>query len=322
MHVSPLNWEKESNMLKNTYPRVIIIAIFSLLLNQSPAIAAGRASDTVNTILSGAGIPSASTGINGDFYIDTKSMSFYGPKKNNRWPIPTSLRGPAGPIGPSGIDGKTGASGSTSDGKVGATGATGLKGETGATGPAGPKGDTGATGAAGPAGIKGDTGATGAAGPAGVKGETGAKGDAGSGGATAVLVGNLNFANLINGIAGSSTVSTGFGNFSATKSYLVDVLIYATNLSMPPFSLKVNFTSSSGASIISTKYIVTDGSSYRSSSSTYEYSIYAKVIVNGSAETSNFNLIATVTCGESTGSPSTKLTVSGDYVAQEIGTIN
>ena len=300
-------------MLKDTYPRVIIIAIFSLLLNQSPAIAAGRASNTANTILSGAGIPSATTGINGDFYIDTKSMSFYGPKKNNRWPIPTSLRGPAGPIGPSGIDGKTGASGSTSDGKVGATGATGLKGETGATGPAGPKGETGATGAAGPAGVKGDTGATGA---------TGAKGDAGSGGATAVLVGNLNFANLINGIAGSSTVSTGFGNFSATKSYLVDVLIYATNLSMPPFSLKVNFTSSSGASITSTKYIVTDGSSYRSSSSTYEYSIYAKVIVNGSAETSNFNLIATVTCGESTGSPSTKLTVSGDYVAQEIGTIN
>jgi hypothetical protein len=276
-------------MLKNTYPRVIIIAIFSLLLNQSPAIAAGRASDTVNTILSGSGIPSATTGINGDFYIDTKSMNFYGPKKNNRWPIPTSLRGPAGPIGPSGIDGKTGASGSTSDGKVGATGA------------------------AGPAGIKGDTGATGA---------TGAKGDAGSGGSSAVLVGNLNFTNLINGIAGSSTVSTGFGNFSATKSYLVDVLIYATNLSMPPFSLKVNFTSSSGASVISTKYIVTDGSSYRSSSSTYEYSIYAKVIVNGSAETSNFNLIATVQCGESTGSSSTKLTVSGDYVAQEIGTIN
>ena len=289
MHLSPSNWEKECTMLKNTYPRVIIIAIFSLLLNQSPAIAAGRASDTVNTILSGSGIPSATTGINGDFYIDTKSMNFYGPKKNNRWPIPTSLRGPAGPIGPSGIDGKTGASGSTSDGKVGATGA------------------------AGPAGIKGDTGATGA---------TGAKGDAGSGGSSAVLVGNLNFTNLINGIAGSSTVSTGFGNFSATKSYLVDVLIYATNLSMPPFSLKVNFTSSSGASVISTKYIVTDGSSYRSSSSTYEYSIYAKVIVNGSAETSNFNLIATVQCGESTGSSSTKLTVSGDYVAQEIGTIN
>jgi hypothetical protein len=300
-------------MLKNTHLRVIVIAIFSLLLNQSPALAAGRASDTINTILSGAGVPAATIGINGDFYIDVKGMNFYGPKKNNRWPIPTSLRGPAGPIGPSGIDGKTGAAGSTSDGKVGATGATGLKGDTGATGPAGPKGDTGATGATGPAGVKGETGATGA---------TGAKGDTGSGGASAVLVGNLNFTNLINGIPGSSTVSTGFGNFSATKSYLVDVLIYATNLSMPPFSLKVNFTSSSGSSVISTKYIVTDGSSYRSTSSSYEYSIYAKVVVNGSAETSNFNLIASVQCGESTGSPSTKLTVSGDYVAQEIGTIN
>jgi hypothetical protein len=316
MHLTPLIWEKESKMFKGFFPRLVLFSIISLLLNQSPALAAGRASDTVNTILSGAGVPAATVGINGDFYIDIKSMNFYGPKKNNRWPIPTSLRGPAGPIGPSGVDGKNGVAGSTSDGKVGATGAAGPagpagpKGETGATGPAGPKGDTGATG---PAGIKGDTGATGA---------TGAKGDAGSGGASAVLVGNLSFSGLINGIAGSSTVSSGFGNFSATKSYLVDVLLYATNLSSPPISLKPTFTSSSGAAVITTKYLVSDGSSYRTSSATYEYAIYAKLIVNGSAETSNFNLIATVMCGENTTTGSTKLTVNGDYVAQEIGTIN
>ena len=303
-------------MFKAFFPRLVLFSIISLLLNQSPALAAGRASDTVNTILSGAGVPAATVGINGDFYIDIKSMNFYGPKKNNRWPIPTSLRGPAGPIGPSGVDGKNGAAGSTSDGKVGATGAAGPagpagpKGETGATGPAGPKGDTGATG---PAGIKGDTGATGA---------TGAKGDAGSGGASAVLTGGVTFTNLINGVPGSSTVSAGFGNFAASKLYLVDVLIYATNLSVPPFSLKVNFTSSTGTASVSTKYIVTDGSSYRTSTSTYEYAILAKVIVNGSSETTNFNLIATVQCGESTGTNSTKLTVSGDYVAQEIGSIN
>ena len=100
------------------------------------------------------------------------------------------------------------------------------------------------------------------------------------------------------------------------------MLIYATNLSTPPFSLKVNFTSSTGAAIITTKYLISDGSSYRSSSSLYEYAIFAKLIVNGSAETTNFNLIATVQCGESTGTNSTKLTVNGDYVAQEIGTIN
>ena len=303
-------------MFKGFFPRLVLFSIISLLLNQSPALAAGRASDTVNTILSGAGVPAATVGINGDFYIDIKSMNFYGPKKNNRWPIPTSLRGPAGPIGPSGVDGKNGAAGSTSDGKVGATGAAGPagpagpKGETGATGPAGPKGDTGATG---PAGIKGDTGATGA---------TGATGPAGSGGTSAVLTGGVTFTNLINGIPGSSTVSAGFGNFAASKLYLVDVLIYATNLSVPPFSLKVNFTSSTGTASVSTKYIVTDGSSYRTSTSTYEYAIFAKVIVNGSSETTNFNLIATVQCGESTGTNSTKLTVSGDYVAQEIGSIN
>ncbi|NBO51185.1 MAG: hypothetical protein EBU86_01875 [Actinobacteria bacterium] len=86
--------------------------------------------------------------------------------------------------------------------------------------------------------------------------------------------------------------------------------------------MQVNFTSSTGAAIITTKYLISDGSSYRSSSSLYEYAIFAKLIVNGSAETTNFNLIATVQCGESTGTNSTKLTVNGDYVAQEIGTIN
>ena len=263
--------ERVRKMFKGFFPKLILIALISIHLNQSPAVAAGRASDTLNTILSGAGVPSATLGINGDCYIDTKNMNFYGPKKNNRWPIPTSLRGPAGPIGPAGVDGKNGASGSTSDGKVGATGATGATG---------------------------------------------------SSGSSAIFVGNIGFANLINGVPGSSTVSSGFGNFSATKSYLVDVLIYATNLSTPPFSLKVNFTSSTGAAIITTKYLISDGSSYRQSSSLYEYAIFAKLIVNGSAETTNFNLIATVQCGESTGTNSTKLTVNGDYVAQEIGTIN
>jgi hypothetical protein len=171
----------------------LILVLCTLLLTQPTAYAAGRSTTIANTILSGSGVPESDLGNNGDFYIDIKSMNFYGPKKNNRWPLPTSLRGPAGPIGPSGVDGKNGASGNTADGK------------TGATGPDGPQGP------AGPAGARGETGAT------------GATGATASGGTPAIITGTITFANLINGIAGSSTVSRGFGNFSASKLYLVDV---------------------------------------------------------------------------------------------------
>jgi len=77
--------------------------------------------------LSRNGVPSSTLGIDGDFYIDIKSMNMYGPKVKNKWPLPISLQGPAGPIGPSGVDGKNGSSGSSSS-------------SVGATGPAGPAG--------------------------------------------------------------------------------------------------------------------------------------------------------------------------------------
>ena len=42
---------------------------------------AGRSTTAVvNTILSGKGAPKSSLGINGDLYIDTRSLLIYGPK--------------------------------------------------------------------------------------------------------------------------------------------------------------------------------------------------------------------------------------------------
>ena len=165
---------------------------------------AGRVTDIANTILSGKGAPSASLGLLGDFYIDTSSMNFYGPKTSTKWPTPISLKGPAGPIGPSGIDGKTSASQSGLKGDTGLTGAKGLPGDTGPVGPAGPAGPqgssgpagagsqgatgatglTGAQGPQGPQGATGATGATGAQGPQGATGSTGLKGDTGTTGTT------------------------------------------------------------------------------------------------------------------------------------------
>ncbi len=176
--------------------------------------AAGRVVTTVvNTILSGAAIPTKAIGIDGDFYIDTKNAILYGPKKKGVWKIATSLKqeeiksvttvvgeqggiGATGATGPQGDKGDKGATGNTgangSAGLTGASGATGAKGNdgaTGATGFSGATGSIGATGAVGATGLKGDTGLTGATGTAGAKGDTGLtgatglKGDTGTAGA-------------------------------------------------------------------------------------------------------------------------------------------
>jgi len=179
--------------------------------------AAGRVTTTiVNTIRSGAGIPTKAIGIDGDFYIDTKNANLYGPKKKGVWKITTSLKqaetksvttvageqggmgatGAQGDKGDKGATGNTGAVGAT--GSIGATGAAGAKGNDGATGSTGFSGATGSigvTGATGPAGaqgVKGDTGLTGTAGSQGVKGDAGLtggqglKGDTGTAGAQGV----------------------------------------------------------------------------------------------------------------------------------------
>ena len=85
------------NNLKAKVVSVILVSVFLNQLTPANVIAAGRANAaTTNTIRSGNGVPAVSLGIDGDFYIDLKTMNFYGPKANKRWPIPTSLRGPTG----------------------------------------------------------------------------------------------------------------------------------------------------------------------------------------------------------------------------------
>jgi len=297
--------------------KILLISLITILISPTTVQAAGRTGNTVaNTILSGAGVPAVKLGLNGDFYLDIKSMNFYGPKKNNLWPIPISLKGTTGPVGPSGVDGKNGSSANATAGSAGATGSAGSQGPAGSTGLAGSTGPAGATGAAGPTGLTGAAGATGATGAAGATGASGASVP------VTISTGSITFASLINGIAGTSSNSNAFGSFLAGKIYLVDVLIYATNLDAISYPLKIAFTSNSGSPTISATYLVSYGSSYRTSSARPENSIIAKVLVNASAVEATSSLITTVTCGAQTGGSSQKLTVAGDFFIQEIGAIN
>ena len=187
--------------------KVIVISLIATLISQGSVEAAGRSTATANTILSGSGVPAASIGIDGDFYIDIRTMNFYGPKKNNRWPLPISLKGPAGPIGPSGIDGKNGSSTSSS-------------GTAGAQGPAGPGGPAGPAGSVGPAGPAGPTGATGATGAAGA---TGAKGDTGT--VSSIQSTNLTQWTMSTTTPGGGSESSGFGTLGANKKYYFSIIV-------------------------------------------------------------------------------------------------
>jgi len=215
---------------------------------------AGRTSNAIsNTILNGKGAPLSTLGINGDFYIDTRSLLIYGPKKSNKWPLPQSLQGPAGIAGAdgkNGSEGKTISNASTVAGPTGSQGEKGEKGDKGESGPAGAaglpgaKGETGAAGASGGGG--GTAGATGAQGPIGLTGATGAKGEtgtAGSSGATGSVgakgetgtvgaVGPSNIYtnpipiwNLSTSNAGTYSTSTFFLNFKSGKNYLYSIYL-------------------------------------------------------------------------------------------------
>ena len=205
--------------------KTALITMLITAIATSETYAAGRTAKSIaNTVLSGAGVPAKSLGIDGDFYIDTKSMNMYGPKKNNSWPLPVSLRGPQGPAGIAGSDGKNA---STSSVSAGAAGAAGPQGSAGPAGPAGPKGETGATGPQGPAGPAGSN--TGTVGPAGPKGDTGATGAQGPKGDTGTVPSiqsvNLTQWTMSTATPGGGSESSGFGTLFAGKKYFFSVVV-------------------------------------------------------------------------------------------------
>jgi hypothetical protein len=237
--------------------------------------AAGRSSTAViNTILNGNGAPSNTLGINGDFYIDTRSLMISGPKKNGKWPVARSLQGAngvngidgkngtaaknvttasnvAGPAGPQGERGDKGIDGLP--GGNGGAGIDGLPGAAGAQGPSGPAG-SGATGAQGPTGATGPagSGATGAQGPTGAtgaRGETGTVGtvgDAGARGETGTVgpseVTNISIPTwtLQTATSFGFATSTAFGLLKAGKSYQFSMQLWGTtNSTDSPYSLEL-----------------------------------------------------------------------------------
>ena len=200
--------------------------------------AAGRTTATVaNTILNGKGAPLNSKGINGDFYIDTKNLTLYGPKSNGRWPASQSLQGPQGA---NGSDGKNG-----NDGKAAISSSSG--GSVGVAGPAGPAGPQGETGPAGPQGPAGSSGGGGGSqGPAGATGATGATGPAGQVGPSSTRVSTIPTFSIASSTGFTDNTSSYFETLTAGNSFKFSIVIkgtvnYVTN---EPFGLEIITTNS------------------------------------------------------------------------------
>ena len=110
------------------------IAISTSALSALPANAAGRSATSIpNTILNGKGAPTLSVGINGDFYIDTRSLLISGPKTKGKWPAARSLQGSNGTNGTDGRNGTDAKNVSTASSVAGPAGPQGERGERGGT---------------------------------------------------------------------------------------------------------------------------------------------------------------------------------------------
>jgi len=283
--------------------KILLISLITVLISPTTVQAAGRTSNSVaNTVLSGAGVPSAKLGLNGDFYIDIKSMNFYGPKANNRWPLPISLKGATGPVGPSGVDGKNGSSANASAGTAGATGSTGPAGTAGSTGPAG---STGGVGAAGGIGLTGPPGAT---------GPTGATG---ASGASAIQLTTITQWTMATETVGGGSESTGFGTLVAGKKYFFTITVYGKLSSLvSQFRTQAELKCSDSSATLNYEYGYGFG---LSSDGVDDYNRISFVITGTVSVTSSSNF--TVMIRDSSGSGNSVI-LNGRSFIQEIGAIN
>lgn len=308
---------------------------------------AGRAGTTAaNTVRNGKGAPANSLGLDGDFYIDTAKLNFYGPKENGLWPNPASLKGPAGSNGVDGkpgsvgADGKTGSSGekgsaitaSGTHGPRGPQGLQGLPGIAGSTGLTGPDGQTGSVGTAGPPGTPGTAGPSGTPGSAGANGSTGATGPsglaglAGSAGATGptgpsqVSIGTISFAQQLRGSSGTSVVSNAFGSFAAGKDYFVHIMIYGVRQVTAFASLRITIYAVGGSPIVQTSYLITDGASYRTVAGENDTNLDVLVTVDGSTVPNAYQLGATISALDVTSTD--YVTFTGTYLNELVGSIS
>lgn len=291
--------EKQVLQMRSRGRFVAVSVILSSTLTSIPhSSAAGRSTTAVvNTILNGKGAPKSSFGIDGDFYIDTRSLLLYGPKTKGKWPTPQSIQGPTGPAGNDGRNGSDGKAVATNvsavtgpQGPQGATGPQGEKGEKGdpgtpgAIGPAGPSGASGSIGPAGPSGANGSNGGQGPTGPTGATGAQGPKGETGTAGPSEVSVVDVPSWTLGSATPLSYSTSQSFGALQSSKTYQFAIHVTGTS-NFSSFVLGIDLVSTGNALNFSYSRNNIRYANYSAVSNAYTFDIYGTIQV-GSADSS------------------------------------
>lgn len=288
------------------------------------ATAAGRSSTTpINTILNGKGAPKSSLGINGDFYIDTRSLLIYGPKRKGKWPAPQSIQGPTGP---SGNDGKNGADGKASSnsnvnnvagpqGPQGLPGPQGEKGEKGDPGLPGAIGPAGAPGAPGANGANGSSGAPGPQGPQGATGPSGAKGETGTVGPSEVTVIDIPSWSLSSATPYSFSTSNTLGELKVGSSYKFELFVFGTSI-LNNLVLGIEIVTPNATAVFSV--IRSDARYVTVNSTTFKYSYLVSGTVSNIQGQTGILIRAIDAYGETGGGA---LTLTGKAYITLVGTI-
>ncbi len=314
---------------------LIVLLLIALGLPNAVAAtkpkAAGRsATAVINTVLNGKGAPSKSIGIDGDFYIDTRSLLISGPKSKGKWPAARSMQGANGTNGVNGANGSDGRNGNDAKnistastiagpvgpkGEPGANGANGSIGATGATGPAG-SGATGAAGASGTNGTNGSNGANGTDGVSGATGATGARGETGIAGLPEVADIVIPTWTLQTATAYGFATSIGFGELKAGKSYQISILLWGTTNSVDsPYGIELLTSSGVGPSYFYTvspyRYAMTSTTSYK-----YGFSILGTLVVGDADVSLSVKVIGSA--GDTTSKP---MVITGKALITLVGQV-
>ena len=144
---------------------ILLISSFTITNCQKETVVERTEVQKGNLIHSGTGVPDASLGSIGDYYLDLSTSNLYGAKTAQGWGNPISLRGLQGEKGEKGDRGLKG-----ERGKQGFKGEQGPKGEDGKQGPKGEDGKQGPKGEDGKQGPKGEDGKPGSNGKDGQAG--------------------------------------------------------------------------------------------------------------------------------------------------------
>ena len=296
---------------------LVIISAMTFAITPTSHAAGRTLTAGVNTILNGKGAPKSVLGIDGDFYIDTRSLLIYGPKTKGKWPTPQNIQGPTGP---SGNDGRNGSDAKASsninaNNAVGPQGEKGDKGEKGDPGLPGVAGLPGAIGPAGPAGASGLPGAQGPSGGNGLNGATGATGAQGLAGPSEVSVIDIPQFTLGTSIGYTFIASDSFGTLKANSSYKFNIYLRA-NSNIVGLVLGADLIAAGGT--LNFSYLRTDSrvANYSSAPATYGFMITGTIQVAGADSTLVVRVIDAY--GDSGAAP---LTFSGKAYITLVGAI-